>query len=72
VVNEDKSLVRKDPAGLEPGVSLNNSRVIAAVKLGHLTTHEERYDAMGLGLTDRQTLLGFRVTQRLRYHECCG
>jgi hypothetical protein len=71
-VNEDKSRVRKDPAGLESGVALNNSRVTAAVKSGHLTMHEGQHDVMGLELTGRQILLGFQVTQRLRYRECYG
>ena len=41
MVNEDKSRVKKDPAGLESGVPLNNSRDIAAVKSGHLIIRQD-------------------------------
>lgn len=38
--NEENSRVRKDPDGLESGVSLNNSKVTAAVKSGHLIARD--------------------------------
>lgn len=48
VVNEDSNRVRKDSAGLESGVSLNNSRVTAAVKSGHLMARERQRGVAGL------------------------
>lgn len=71
-MNEDKSRFRKNPAGLESGISLNNSRVTAAVKAGHLKPHEGQHDTTGLEFTGRQILLEFQVTQRLRYREYYG